>query len=423
MDHSQSPPPHTIGNTRRAASPKTSNLSTPTRSPLSNRANIRVDAVHTNTNWEHKDSSEGQPSSHASVCDAAWLSTSDLTKSPYQTPGRPATPLRSVDIDLESESPLSRLETPFLYGYGTELAPILEQRSIATLRTIGSRSASDLSSLLHDAPGTGSAGGSGSSKSHSKSDTATESRPLRRQNGFGLHDTTTPITHADQRLADSGPRLRCLSYLRPTVHTVDVHAYPRKPIYPPPQRPATPPSIRRIARSRSEADAYVTSASSKIAYEEPGFRPPRSGHGNLSAHPFVSQTTMTTPARSARPRGARGSARAPMRAVPSSRHVAQTSSQHGSSTASAAGTEYPAPPETRGGACQKCGHARGERWSLGSTLVGHGPGMRRGADWCSRCACRKIVRGCCCCRDTESDTGRTRIMREHRGGGAQSNGG
>ncbi|KAI1182523.1 hypothetical protein F5B17DRAFT_184921 [Nemania serpens] len=390
MDHSQ-PPQHAMANTRRVASPNTSDPPTSTRSPLSNRANLRVDMVH--TNWEHKDSSEGQPSTHDSICDAAWISTSDLTKSPYQTPGRPATPLRSIDIDLEAESPLSRLETPFLYGYGTELAPILEQRSIATLRTMGSRSTSDLSSLLHDAPG----GGGG--KSHSKSDTATRSRPLRRQHCLSFHDTS-PVTHANQRPAEPGPRLKCLPYLRPIVHIVDVHAYPRKPIYPPPQRPATPPSLRRIARPRSEGDAYVASAaSSGVAYEEPGFRPLRSGHGNLSTHPFVSQpTTMTTRAHSsarAQPREARERARAPIRAVPNSTHVTQTSSQHGSVATPGTGCFAP-PGMLRGAACRKCGHPRGEWWSLGSTLVGHGPGMRRGADWCSRCACRKIVHRCCC---------------------------
>ncbi|RYC54813.1 hypothetical protein CHU98_g11395, partial [Xylaria longipes] len=182
-----------------------------TRSPLSNRANIDIETAAKTTNWEHKDSSEGPPSSHESVCDAAWISTSDLAKSPYQTPGRPVTPFRSIDIDLESESPLSRLETPFLYGYGTELAPILEQRSIATLRTKGSLSTSDLSSLLHDAPG-------GSSRSHSKSDNTTHSHshPLRRQRSFSPHENS--------EAGESSPQLKRLAYSRPTVHIVDVHA-------------------------------------------------------------------------------------------------------------------------------------------------------------------------------------------------------
>ncbi|KAI1419360.1 hypothetical protein F5Y12DRAFT_264810 [Xylaria sp. FL1777] len=371
-----------------------------TRSPLSNRANIHVHTA--NTGWEHKDSSEGQPSTHDSVYDAAWISTSDVAKSPYQTPGRPVTPVRSIDIDLDSESPLSRLETPFLYGYGTELAPILEQRSIATLRTKGSRSTSDLSSLLHDAPGANSS--SSSSKGHNKSDMTIHSRQLRRQHSFSLDDIP-PDPHTQQKAAAPSPQLKWLSYSRPTVHIVDVHAYPRKPIYPPPQRPLTPPSLRRIRRPQSEGDAYVASISSGIAYEAPGFRPPRSGHGNLSTHPFMSQLqTPTTAAGGTRPstsstRAQRAGLRRPEHVPPTTRaastgHVARTS-QRGS-TASPDIIGYLAPPETRGGTCKKCRHPRGERWSLGSTLVGHGPGMRRGADWCSRCACRKIVRAWCC---------------------------
>ncbi|KAI1126586.1 hypothetical protein F5Y10DRAFT_278726 [Nemania abortiva] len=406
MDHSQTAQ-NIIMETRRIAASPTSGG----RSPLSNRAN------KTNTNWEHKDSSEGQPSTHDSVCDAAWISTSDLAKSPYQTPGRPVTPLRSIDIDLESESPLSRLETPFLYGYGTELAPILEQRSIATLRTMGNRSTSDLSSLMHDAPGahSGTGNGSGSSgKTHSKSDTTnttiattatsitTHSRQLRRQNSFSFDDgVAASSTDAKPGPAESSPQLKQLSYSRPTVHIVDVHAYPRKPIYPPPQRPATPPSLRRIARPHSEGDAYATSASGRVAYEAPGFRPPRSGHGNLSAHPFMSHTPLasatTTTGVAANPsartqlRGRRDQD-VPTRALPGSTR------QHDGGVNLDVRHFVPPQLETRrsGGACKKCHHPRGERWSLSSTLVGHGPGMRRGTKWCGRCACRKIVRGLCC---------------------------
>ncbi|GAW14787.1 hypothetical protein ANO14919_041900 [Xylariales sp. No.14919] len=359
-----------------------------TRSPLSNRANIHVGTV--NTSWEHKDSSEGQPSTHDSVCDAVWISTSDLAKSPYQTPGRPVTPLRSIEIDLESESPLSRLETPFLYGYGTELAPILEQRSICTMRTRGSHSTSDLSSLLHDAPGADSSG-----KSHGRSDRTTI-RYLRRQESFSLDDVprTTPSPHGqeqEQQAALPSPQLKWLSCSRPTVHVVDVHAYPRKPVYPPPQRPLTPPSLRRIQRPQSEGDAYVASTSSGIAYAAPGFRAPRSGHGNLSTHPFLSQPQppMALPYET-RP-SARGLRDVSAMRAPPSRHTTQRDS-----TGSNPGIGYLAPPETRGGTCKKCRHPRGERWSLGSTLIGHGPGVRRGADWCSRCACRKIVRAWCC---------------------------
>ncbi|KAI0423593.1 hypothetical protein F5Y09DRAFT_207502 [Xylaria sp. FL1042] len=391
MDHPQ-PFQDAMTDTSPATSPAL------TRSPLSNRANIHVHTA--NTNWEHKDSSEGQPSSHESICDAAWISTSDVAKSPYQTPGRPVTPIRSIEIDLDSESPLSRLETPFLYGYGTELAPILEQRSIATLRTKGSQSTSDLSSLLHDAPGADSAG-----KGRSKGTTATPSRQLRRQHSFSLDEITPPTQTQAQEEPSPTPQLKWLSYSRPTVHVVDVHAYPRKPIYPPPQRPPTPPSLRRIRRPHSEGDAYVASTSSGIAYEAPGFRPPRSGHGNLSTHPFMSQpppqpppqpqtsTTadeLTSSVRAQRVIGVRRTERAP------TPRATSTTRAHQRESTGSLDIGYLPSPETLGGTCKKCRHPRGERWSLGSTLLGHGPGVRRGVDWCSRCACRKIIRAWCC---------------------------
>ncbi|KAI0485383.1 hypothetical protein F4859DRAFT_379610 [Xylaria cf. heliscus] len=442
MNHSQ-PVQNTIMETNSVTTPQNGNRSPRTRSPLSNRANIDIDIDTTAkaTNWEHKDSSEGPPSTHESICDAAWISTSDLAKSPYQTPGRPVTPLRSIDIDLESESPLSRLETPFLYGYGTELAPILEQRSIATLRTKGSLSTSDLSSLLHDAPGASS---SSKSRSHSKSDNTanshSHSRSLHRQPSFSPQhagaETTTTTTTTGPSESRSSPQLKRLAYSRPTVHIVDVHAYPRKPIYPAPQRPRTPPSLRRIslARPQSEGDAYVSAGTAAtwrgVAYEEPGFRAPRSGHGNLSTHPFMSQSTTaiaggvntasasaSAPARGRRNGNGNGNEQhhhhhnhhhhlylpTPTTTTMITSRGARrggahrtSRSQRDTSTGSPDIAGYLAPPETRGGTCKKCRHPRGERWSLGSTLVGFGPGMRRGSDWCSRCACRKIVRAWCC---------------------------
>ncbi|KAI1278663.1 hypothetical protein F5Y07DRAFT_397685 [Xylaria sp. FL0933] len=384
MDHSQ-PAPNATTDTSPATSPALA------RSPLLNRANIHVHTA--NTSWEHKDSSEGQPSTHDSVCDAAWISTSDVAKSPYQTPGRPVTPIRSLEIDLDTESPLSRLETPFLYGYGTELAPILEQRSIATLRTKGSQSTSDLSSLLHDAPGTG----------HGRGGTTTpSSHQLRRQLSFSLDDMT-PATHAAQQEESPlpSPQLKWLSYSRPTVHVVDVHAYPRKPIYPPPQRPPTPPSLRRIRRPHSEGDAYIarntSSSRSGIAYEAPGFRPPRSGHGNLATHPFMSQSQPQTHSQTTPTRASTSSICAQRAGGVRRTEHARRSQRESNGSLGDVGYLAP-PPETTqgGGTCKKCRHPRGERWSLGSTLLGHGPGVRRGVDWCSRCACRKIIRAWCC---------------------------
>ncbi|KAI0518556.1 hypothetical protein F5B22DRAFT_70597 [Xylaria bambusicola] len=366
MDHSQ-PAQHTTADSDTVTSPPLA------RSPLSNRSNVNT---HTNNSiWDHKDSSEDRPSTHDSVCDAAWLSTSDVAKSPYQTPGRPVTPLQPVEIDINSESPLSRLETPFLYGYGTELTPILERRSIATLRTKGSLSTSDLSSLLHDAPG-----------AKSKGENPTHSLELHRQQPFK--------TEESQQNESGSPQLRWLSYSRPTIHVVDIHAYPRKPIYPPPQRPLTPPTIRKVRRPQSEGDAYVASTSSGIAYAAPAFKAPRSGHGNLSNHPFVRQAQLPSQPRSTfSAQRTRAECAPPPPPSSSARYIARSNMR--SSTASP-GLDYLAPPEARGEICKRCRHPCREPWSLRSTLVGHGPGVRRGADWCGRCAVRKVVRAWCC---------------------------
>ncbi|KAK6844295.1 RNA polymerase II transcription factor B subunit 1 [Apiospora arundinis] len=70
--------------------------------------------------------------SNGSMPDAVQVSS---PSSSTVRPPLPATPARLMNIDLNYESPLSRLKlTPFRYGHGTELHPITEQRSIATLR-------------------------------------------------------------------------------------------------------------------------------------------------------------------------------------------------------------------------------------------------------------------------------------------------
>ncbi|KAI1815037.1 hypothetical protein GGS20DRAFT_362920 [Poronia punctata] len=466
-----SSPTMTARNTTTTALPDNDPTSTATltsqglnlaRSPLYNRAN-RVDA---NAKWDHKDSSEGQPSSHDSICDAAWLSTSDVAKSPYQTPSpsqQPVTPspLRpgarssnsSIGFDLDSESPLSRLETPFLYGHGTELAPIIEQRSIATLRTKGSLSTSDLSSLMHDAPGKSIEAVTGGWGVHQL--------PLRRHSPFSIDDDFSDLLSCSSTLLNPGekkrqasksgsgsssevdssaPQLRRLVYSRPEVRMVDVRAYPRNPIYPPPQRPETPPSIR-VARATPEtrrpqsegAVAYYTRRESSGTSTTPSlhdvssfrFRPPRSGHGSLSTHPFlrraIEANTFDIPG-SASAEGASGSPRAGGRrtARRSYENMAEGAAsgtkkkrvQSGqTATVNIRRLDSDLGLDSRGTndhfhassgvfekTCQKCGRLRGERWSLISTLTGRGQGMRRGPKWCGRCACRKISRIWCCYR-------------------------
>ncbi|OTB01572.1 hypothetical protein M426DRAFT_265796 [Hypoxylon sp. CI-4A] len=199
------------------------------RLPLSNKSNLGALArrLTPDTRWSRKDSSESQPSSHSDIYDAAWVSDpSDSTKSPAPAPApipalapspaslpilstRPTTPpLRDSPgyIDPNSESPLSRLEasmsaptfetTPFLYGHGTELAPIAEQRSIATLRTVASSlSTSNISSLLKHQPSSNSTTSKSNGNKHdngSKAERSVEPLHLPREIFIGEASAQSP---------------------------------------------------------------------------------------------------------------------------------------------------------------------------------------------------------------------------------------
>ncbi|KAI0010602.1 hypothetical protein F4779DRAFT_638746 [Xylariaceae sp. FL0662B] len=363
------------------------------RTPLSNRSNINL-ARSSSPRWEHKDSSEGQPSSHSSIYDAAWVSTSDVAKSPYQTTARPATP-PPHSIDLNAESPLSRLETPFLYGHGTELTPILEQRSIATLRTGGSLSTSDISSLLQH------------NNSHGTTSTAPlQHHPrLRRQHSFSLDDRSPSPAGRSRRRERSEP---IFSY-RPDAEMVDIHAYPKKPSYPAHQGSTTPPGYAEWW------ERTISGANGDNNNPQP-FRGLRSGHGNLSAHPYMRRQGPTgggasRPVQRPRPRPSNVEARAggtllhpwghpgvPGRSqVHGQRRVRATS---GDDSVRSSGLDWPPHDDDYGApawTCKACHRPADQWWSLQATIVGRGEGSRRGDDWCTRCAWRKLVYLWCCC--------------------------
>ncbi|RYP14916.1 hypothetical protein DL765_006058 [Monosporascus sp. GIB2] len=299
------------------------------RGPLSNKSNIALSQLTTHP-WEHKDSSEGSPSPLGSIPDAFWVSSgSDLVKSPPPYPFSPGTaaatkaagldkpvtpppsaalpsPLRPIDLD--SDSPLSCLESPFLYGHGTELTPILEQRSIATLRTT-SLSTSDLSSLMHGAPG----GASGSSRDHADAhvhDTPTntirrDARRLPRPHSVSLDDPS-PVTCSQQEPQPGGgaPLGRRSQRSEPTatVGVADVHAYPQRPLFPPHRSPVTPPAVTDTLRRLDRREKHQHGRSGVGPGPGPGssiipaavaaafrgeFRGQKSAHGGLARHPFL----------------------------------------------------------------------------------------------------------------------------------------
>ncbi|KAI0121445.1 hypothetical protein F4776DRAFT_217097 [Hypoxylon sp. NC0597] len=423
------------------------------RIPLANKSNISALARQRSppeTRWDHKDSSESQPSSHSSIYDAAWVSDqSDTAKSPYQTPApdptpasvvvRPSTPPHrstATLIDPNSESPLSLLEasisasafdTPFLYGHGTELAPIAEQRSIATLRTTAtggsSLSASNISPLLkHQASSVSSNSVSRSNANNSgvNSSNAPPRRQLRRQHSFSLDDLSPPsmqsqidsckrhrreysepgvssgVALTGTNLSDLGagagiPRLRSISkrHSPPAVETVDIHAYPQKPTYPPHQEPPAPLAYTEWLMAHEGRDGYPY-----LPDHERPFRGVRSGHGNLQTHPYLRRQNMSI----GRPCPGPGPTFDDIQESLSPRGPGQ-----GRRTRMAPGLDpcglvpYHPMLNDQPWVCKACGRPADQRWSLISTFVGQGRGMRRGDDWCTRCAWRKVIYLWCCC--------------------------
>ncbi|KAI0850074.1 hypothetical protein F5Y00DRAFT_39429 [Daldinia vernicosa] len=387
-----------MDNTSTTSSPKRTlfkrrHLSTKSRIPLSNRSNLSTKSAPEqrplHPKWDHKDSSEGIPSSHASIHDATLVSeSSSSTKSPRQasTPfssaaspvaARPATPPAPcpAPIDPNSESPLSQIaafETPFLYGHGTELAPIAEQRSRTTLRSNGGGastvSTSDISSLLKHKESNASTIRSRRSRTESP-----PRRQLRRQPSFTFSDLphlhTTPATTntssdgqpgssksgenpepaavsaGTSSSSESGvriPRLRNTSkrHSPPVVETVDIHAYPQRPGYPPHNIPG-PKHYREIPLTAEQEQEY---AAIELSFAD------RTAQSNSGTRPVL------------RPSQARPHSRRPTPWV-----------------------------------CKACRRPADQHWSLLSTVTGLGRGKRRGADWCSRCAWRKVGYILCCC--------------------------
>ncbi|KAI1461020.1 hypothetical protein F4805DRAFT_311057 [Annulohypoxylon moriforme] len=436
------------------------------RIPLSNRSNISKSLTRQRspeTVWDRKDSSESQPSSHNSIYDAAWASDQgDAIKSPYQTPdpalvpistptktNRPMTPpSQSSPIDLNSESPLSRLEqsaststfdTQFLYGHGTELAPIAEQRSIATLRTVATKNSlvgSNISPLLKHQPSSLSSCSKNTPNEYSNQNTPPR-RSLRRQLSFSLDDLSASPALSNHRRGSGGsrrisgensepggssavdshglglglglsgsgervriPRLRNINkrHSPPTVEMVDIHAYPQKPLYPPHQAPATPLAYAEWLSAQGGRTSHHYPGALPVC-EQP-FRGVRSGHGNLETHPFMRGPGMTRPVPGPRPTfegilgdGDGSSGRG---GVLRGLRVRGDPIVDGSCAPGRCFDDIPHVPRDVW-VCKACGRPADQRWSLLSTLIGSGAGVRRGDEWCTRCCWRKMVYLWCFC--------------------------
>ncbi|KAI9730782.1 MAG: hypothetical protein M1818_008062 [Claussenomyces sp. TS43310] len=205
------------------------------------------------------DSTDEQPSSHGSIVDAEYLSTTsgdssrkaDLWTTPSLiSPRRIPFPLNNIsnDIDPTSLANISNVTsqgtTPIFYGHGTALATIVEQNSQSTIRSDASanshilphpRSTADLrTSIAASAPHLILRKNSVDSKAH---------QSLRRHTSLSADDQTV-IKHLY-------PNALCgIEYT--TAPPVDpmpitshaIYASPHRPILPPPERSATPPGYQ-----------------------------------------------------------------------------------------------------------------------------------------------------------------------------------
>ncbi|KAI0143302.1 hypothetical protein BJ166DRAFT_88433 [Pestalotiopsis sp. NC0098] len=226
-----------------------------TRLPLAERSNTfdTRPAVGTTSKRSNTARDSGR---YSSLYDAEGVSDASITSITRASP-RPitivtpaTTPRRIKEVDLRSESPLSRLgATPFLYGHGTELHPIAERRSISTLRT-ASYSTSDLSSLGHcPVRFSGRFGPRG----------PIISQGLRRRQSFSLNDIDHVRPHALVTAQnDSGtklePVLSSTSASSVGEHILDdnTHKYPFSPPYSPHTRRPTPKDLFSMIESHDQ---------------------------------------------------------------------------------------------------------------------------------------------------------------------------
>lgn len=271
------------------------------------------------------DSSESDPSSHSSIFEALYFSPNSSEASSSKQEQWPMVSLKRGSMDRSSIRPvlsdenasgeMSAMEfatrtidellgsTPILYGKGTALETIIEQRSHSTISVKRTKSFDD--ALNH-------------SSSHQQSIGLPHS--LKSKHSFSADDLTLIRSSYHEAMAG----IESIHHIPRTPK--DIYAGPMRPIHPPPDRPPTPPGMPswneaqaaaryrsgyrgRHGRSvsapqrgsrRSRLSRFILGEENDISFhsrvQAPGtesfvanmqrFRPPRNSHGDLHAHPF-----------------------------------------------------------------------------------------------------------------------------------------
>ncbi len=256
-----------------------------------------------------QDSSEDFPSSHDSIFEAFCLTASDDSGHRPQLidlPSRIPRLVKRNDENSRNPSPLYVVDsTEFLYGNGTVLDTITEQRSFATIRSSKGR--------------TKSADDSPSVPFLCHRDSFVLSKTPRRQISFSLDN----VDSIKQSYHDACAVIEKEACKPSFVH--EIYAEPKAPIHAPPDRPSTPPGMpswtdaqnplipprqssrrthqnllqRLLSMSLSPATlsspAIPSSAQTRNrtvsapvrGRAAPRFRPPKSVYGPIDQHPFT----------------------------------------------------------------------------------------------------------------------------------------
>ncbi|KAF7961123.1 hypothetical protein EAE96_000790 [Botrytis aclada] len=271
------------------------------------------------------DSSEESPlSSDNSIFEAFLFSNSNSedsvhksdTLTRYKQAAREVSPPHDENMKQTSIStqPDTRTTTEFLYGHGTVLDTITEQKSYGTMRSVTRTKSADDISTIRSTTGTKSADGISTSPllGHRDSFTIAKNRPRHKQS-FSLDDIwcIKDSYHEACAMIDQAARRRL------SIH--EVYAKPKEPLLAPPERPDTPPGcpswteaqrpgprqhlvphhtrLQRLLRmpssgltlsptpARSFFTGRVVSAPG-LTRLPPRFRAPRSVYAAIDTHPF-----------------------------------------------------------------------------------------------------------------------------------------
>ncbi|KFX86868.1 hypothetical protein V490_08769 [Pseudogymnoascus sp. VKM F-3557] len=234
------------------------------------------------------DSSESIPSSHGSIFAAEYVSPHNSEDGGYKIEKWQAIgssmrlseaeeqPPSLLGNDENSDAGLTVGNTPILYGHGTALTTIVEQKSSATMRTISTpspvrtltrpRSISDLSSSSASAqkqpptssPIRGEFSISGMiHRLASFSDEDVGSIKLSWPEGYD--PVANSPTGAAKSSADGGP-----SEIQETAYR-EIYARPLSPIQPPLERPATPPGMPSWTAAQQRRPRAVSNPPARIS--------------------------------------------------------------------------------------------------------------------------------------------------------------